>query len=495
MKGRPETALYKACLGQGPYAQVSASKAAKYVKSPFGLYCDLFAAYEDRDPPHPYQLHLFTLGQEHEREVIEKDHPEAIADTSATMEGGFRKTLKVMIQGSKAIRGAPLIYRPQGIYGRPDLLEWKEGSQSHFGNYYYEVVEIKYVKKPSRAHLIQGAFYTRLLGFLQGTTPPVFHIENGSRQRLSFKQQDYEKELDEVLAGVRRILAGEIPDPCYGRCGWPWKQYGNRLAIERQDVSLLGGIGPGLQTALKAAGFKTIDDVAAATPKALTRVKGIGQAKADDYHTKARAISSKAPIRRPGFVPQFPKKKYELFLDLEGTDPRFDTEGLSITNYLIGIVSRERGAVSYCPFLAPTPNQEGTILRQFCEYLATLDDYVIYHWHRYDRIALERMFDAHGLPATAKARVLDHLRDLHPIATKAFAFPVYSDGLKPIAGCLGFQWRQEDMDALTAVVLYREYNSTGAKNNGLLKKILVYNEDDCRAVMFVKDWLVGTQNV
>jgi uncharacterized protein len=312
---------------------------------------------------------------------------------------------------------------------------------------------------------------------------------------LSFKQQDYEKELDEVLAGVRRIFAGEVPDPCYGHCGWPWEQYGNRLAIERQDVSLIGGIGPSLQTALKAAGYKTVNDVAATTPNDLKRVKGVGQAKAEGFYTRARAISSKAPVQRPGCVMEFPQKKYEFFLDLEGTDSSFDPKGGSVTNYLIGMVSREQGTVSYRPFFAPAPDQEGKILQEFCAFLETYDDFVLYHWHHYDRIALERMFDAHGLPATAKARALDHLRDLHSITTQAFAFPAYSDGLKSIAGCLGFQWRQDDVDALTSIVLYREYSSTRTKNTDTLKKILDYNEDDCRAVMFVKDWLVDSRKV
>ena len=137
------------------------------------------------------------------------------------------------------------------------------------------------------------------------------------------------------------------------------------------------------------------------------RVKGIGQAKAEDFHTSARAILAKTPIRRSGTALRLSQSNHELFLDLEATDFRFDAGGLPVTNYLIGVVSHERGTVSYQPFFSQTPDQEEKMLRRFCEYLVLLDDYVIYHWHHYERINLEKMLDFYGFPSRTKAQVLN----------------------------------------------------------------------------------------
>lgn len=104
------------------------------------------------------------------------------------------------------------------------------------------------------------------------------------------------------------------------------------------------------------------------------------------------------------------------------------------------------------------------------------------------------MLNFYGFSTRAKARILEHLVDLHPIATKAFAFPAYSSGLKPIASCLGFKWRQEDVDALRSVVLYRDYVGSQGKKKDAVERILTYNEDDCRAVIVVKDWLVANRD-
>ena len=85
--------------------------------------------------------------------------------------------------------------------------------------------------------------------------------------------------------------------------------------------------------------------------------------------------------------------------------------------------------------------------------------------------------------------VLERLVDLSPLTTNAFAFPTYREGLKDIAQQLGFQWRQEDVNALDSVALYSHFIKSGSSEESYKQKILMYNEDDCRATMAIYDWL------
>ncbi len=480
--------LYKKCLTPGTDQPVSATLVASYLESPWSVWCQLFAPPEERDPLHPYQQMLFDRGQEHESVVVEKDYPAMVEVSYETEEEGFRKALEAMQQGIEALHSMPLMYRSAGMFGRFDLVIKKVGATSNFGRHYYEVVEIKLAKNLRASHIIQGAFYTKLLGLIQGYTPKQFHIINGESETLNFNYQEYEAQLDDAINEVREVLNGAVVEPCHGSGKWPWENYGNRVAIEKRDVSLIPGVGPALQTALKAAGFVTVDDVKTGSPSNLRRVKGIGAVKSEEFHLKARAIVTGEPIRiAPVSLPQ---KSHELFLDLEGTDPRFATDGLPVVNYLIGLVARDNRDAKYISFVADAPKDEEKMLRKFCHYVSTLDDYVIYHWHNYERVHLGKMFDYYGIASSERSVIMDHLVDLSPITTKCFAFPVYSTGLKAIAKSLGFKWRQEDVDALASVVLYQQYVDSNGKDKEALKKITAYNEDDCRATLFIKDWLV-----
>ena len=77
--------------------------------------------------------------------------------------------------------------------------------------------------------------------------------------------------------------------------------------------------------------------------------------------------------------------------------------------------------------------------------------------------------------------------------TDSFAFPCYRRGLKDIAKVLGFNWSQDDVDAAGSVVLFRRFVESGGTDVESKEKILVYNEDDCRATMHIFDWLLSQQ--
>jgi predicted RecB family nuclease len=61
--------------------------------------------------------------------------------------------------------------------------------------------------------------------------------------------------------------------------------------------------------------------------------------------------------------------------------------------------------------------------------------------------------------------------------------------LKDFGKSLGASWR-ELADAAESMVLYDQYQKT--KDAAILQKIIDYNEDDVKAIIVVKDWLIST---
>ena len=50
------------------------------------------------------------------------------------------------------------------------------------------------------------------------------------------------------------------------------------------------------------------------------------------------------------------------------------------------------------------------------------------------------------------------------------------------------------MTGLDAIVKYLSYMSGGFRDKNIVDEILVYNEDDLRALIHVKDWMCSYQS-
>ncbi|MBI3081076.1 MAG: TM0106 family RecB-like putative nuclease, partial [candidate division NC10 bacterium] len=400
--------------------------------------------------------------------------------------------LEQMAAGVLALAGPPLLYIPEGLAGRPDLLERVEGIASRLGPYAYRVVEIKSARHLDAADLVQAAFYNALLGKIQGVELPSVTLINRDGQAFEHAMEELRPRLAEALEGTRAILAGRVvPEPIHGGCPWPWTAFADAQAAARQDLSLLPGVGKATRETLRAAGLRTLGDVAAAEVAALAGLPRITAGKVLALRAAASALRTGRPVRiHPGSLP-LPHAPVEIFVDLEGAEAA-DAAGDPIPfDYLIGTLTRQRGEGLYRPFLATSPAEEGRMAAEFVAFCETWPDAPLYHWHSYERSHLKTLFERYGIAAGRAAALLDRLTDLHRLATRAVAFPVPGTGLKPVANALGFSWRLPGVDALESIVLFLEYTSDPTRHAGALARILTYNEDDCRATAFVKDWLAA----
>jgi predicted RecB family nuclease len=478
--------LCESCLRRGPQFTITARTVYDFVKSPFKIWCDCNAPAEAKDPLTEFDKLLLDQGRQHEERTVATAYPEAETLTYATPEEGFRLALDAMRDGIDAMHNVPIFYLPEGLVGRADILERNDEQSSVFGNYHYIIKEIKLAKNIRDYHRIQTAYYTYLLGKIQGYTPDHYILINRDRDELSFRYN--ETEVLNVLNGILEIYNGKEVSPTFGSCDWPWETYCNEEAIRRQDISLVGQVGPSFKAKLVAAEFRSVSDLATARISDLTCISGIGDRRASRFQTNATAIVKGTHIKLADVT--FPTVSTEIFLDLEGTGEQISEEELVAIDYLIGVLVRRDGAEEYIPFLACDLEAEGQMFQEFLDWLARQEDYLIYHWHHYEKTHLKRLGERHDIDEEMSGRLFGRLRDLYKDAVSCFAFPTYGYGLKQVASYMGFSWRDEEIDAMESAALYFQYVQNPNNNFDKLSKILTYNEDDCMATRTVKDWMI-----
>ncbi len=483
--------VHSEMVRNGAAPTVKAGWVEQYLASPITFWCSLHAPAHQRDPVDLFQQQLFDSGIKHQVAVVADSYPGAVQKMFRTEEEGFRRCLELLAEGADSVQNMPVLCRPKGLEGRPDLLTRDDTSGSWFGDFSYRVVEIKWARRLKESHRLQGALYNRILGEIQGYEPPAFYMVNRDYEVFPVEMASVAERLDEVLAEIHEVIAGKKVEPCHGAARWPWATYVDRLAVEASDVSLLTGVGASKRGNLVASGFSTVHEVASAKEASLTEVRGIGPASAKKFITSAKAIEQGLPLRRSATQP-VRCGKTEVFFDFEGAQPENDEESLDMVNYLIGAVFRTDGkSPEYREFFAPAFEDEDQNLRDFLEWAGSLEDPVFYHWGHYERTHLNKMVEHYGADEELAGWVAERMVDLHPWATKAYAFPCYNEKLKSIAKALGFSWRQDDVTGTGSMTLYLNYIESDGANEEARRKIVVYNEDDCFAAMHIFDWLAA----
>ena len=481
---------YRACTA-GPFrGELTAQRVSLYPRSPFTIYCEKFAPASRRDPLGPYRRLLQERGVAHENAVVENRHPGYRRLPCAEPLEGFRMLLDEMARGAEAICGLPLLYLPENLQGRPDLLEKTTGHPSIFGDYAYVVKEIKVSKNIREHHILQGAFYNYLLSKLQQYLPERFFIINGDSEQIAFEYRRHEASLERALRGTQAILDGlEVPTPTYNAGEWPWQTYTNAAALKSRDISLAGQVGPKMKDKLAERGFRKIWDLSPSRLEELKKIPRVGEATALRLVRSAQAIVKKKVIEVDLSALRFPERSCEIFLDLEGADPPGDEGDFLQVDYLIGVLIRRDACEEYRPFMAWHPREEGDMFRRFMEFLQGQPDGWIYHWHNYERWHMRQLAERYGMTAEAESILFPRMVDLHRTATAAFVFPTPTNGLKDVAAYLGYRWRREDVNALDAIAYYLLYQEDPEGYRSKMQEVIDYNEDDCRATLAVKDWL------
>lgn len=462
----------------------------------------------EKNPERDFLLKLRQENQTHIASTLETfypnyQHPQSLTDT---WEERAKATEALMKQGVNYIyRGtlfAPNHLRepssqPSTLFpnayefdclGKPTLLV-KHPGESKFGDWLYFPVSIHLGRRPKPEYKIVAAFYAHLLGQLQGTPPPT--------PRLILRQQNhYEVDLVQwlprlyatVTECIEMLTQSQEPEVFISRqrcnlCHWYDHCYA--IAQSQQHLSLVPGVTPSRYQSLLEMGVGTVESLADACCVNMGEV--IGPELANQLQQQAQAIVDHRAIRKSQFRGDIhgliPTTEFELYFDIEAEPERN-------LDYLLGVLLVERSTQTeqFYPLLAETPEDEGQIWQQFLDLVNEYQDAPIFHFSEYEVETIKRLGKLYPTPRWQIDGLLSRFVDLHHRVTTSVILPVESYSLKSLANWIGFHWRDPGIGGDQCVCWYDQWLKTGDRT--LLASILRYNEDDCRATFYLKNWLL-----
>ncbi len=433
--------------------------------------------------PSAYERLLMQQGRAFEAQVVEGLDFVAPPYLPSDLEQGFRLTLDLMRSG------APLIYQgvlmAEDLVGIPDLLERVKGA-SALGHHYYQPVDIKLASEARPDHRLQMMAYIALLEAIQGVRPTgrlILRPPPAQRDGPPYREETVtldEKCFPKKRAELRTLAAGHEPKPFISsQCtSCPWREVCLPLAERSRDVSLIPGLRRKVWESLHARGLGRLPDLAAASAEEVARIKGVSKEGAVQIIQQARALAEGRHIvlDHPALPPP---TDGEIFFDVESVP----LEGFT---YLLGTLTRHGDGYHYTCDLARAPQDEAAMWQSF---LQRMDGHTapVYHYGSFERTTINQLMKRYGKDGRAQA-LLGRMVDLNKVLKASAVLPLRGYSLKEVAPWLGFRWSGETQAADESMVEYYRWLETGEERH--LENIQRYNEDDLRATLRVRDWLL-----
>lgn len=171
-------------------------------------------------------------------------------------------------------------------------------------------------------------------------------------------------------------------------------------------------------------------------------------------------------------------------LKIAGTPVYLDVEGLPDLDfyYLIGVRIGKGDAVAHHSLWADTVEDERRIWNALLGILATVKNPVLIHYGNYETVFLRRMCERYGEPlkGSVAGGAIQAAMNLLSVTFARVYFPTFSNGLKEIAGYLGFRWSDLAAGGLQSIRWRHEWAAATAPSTK--QALLTYNAQDCEAV-------------
>src|SRR6185312_13139301 len=158
-----------------------------------------------------------------------------------------------------------------------------------------------------------------------------------------------------------------------------------------------------------------------------------------------------------------------------------DMEGLPDENfiYLIGgfIIQVDQPDQMFS-FWANGQSEERLIFDELRKVIEKYSAATIYHYGSYESKAFKK--NGFSIASDRLVNLLGYLRThVYP--------PIYSNGLKELAGHIGFTWTDPEASGLKSIDWRKDWEKT--RDDRWKEKLIQYNLDDCAALKKVKAWL------
>lgn len=237
--------------------RITATQVYGYMTCPRAVALDLHGDPEHKRARTEMEELVLQRGRELEARIVGPLGYETPGAPAGDFEAGARATRELMRRGVPGIaQGVLWVGERLGV---PDLLR-KEAGASALGNHHYVVGDVKSSARPRGDQILQVVFYDRLLRSVQGRRAAYAFLVLADGGEYRFDPADYDEALDDVLAGLDALAQPENgPRPflraACRRCRWS-EECRTELE-ERDDLSLVQGMTPGLRELLEDAGISS----------------------------------------------------------------------------------------------------------------------------------------------------------------------------------------------------------------------------------------------
>jgi predicted RecB family nuclease len=387
-------------------------------------------------------------------------------------------TTSVLRQGKPLILHASV--EAEGVRVEIDGLKRVEGP-SKLGDFHYAPIlffEGEKVRLDQRQLLELCGL---LVGDIQGKQPShglIVHGKGLRTSKIEFKSGS--KATRRIVEEVKALASAGSPprlilnDHCQV-C--EFRQRCHSQALKEDNLSLLRAIG---EKEVKAYARKGIFTITQLSHTFRPRRKG----KRGDRRSIKRyhALEALAIRDRSIYVlgtPETVSGPVSIYLDLEGKPD----EGFV---YLIGMIVVQDGEERRLSFWADDRDEEELIFERFLDEVERIGEFNLFCYGGYEKAFLNRM-----RKKTARAdladRMMGSLYNTLSSIYKHFYFPSFSNGLKDVAHCLGFEWTSEGASGVQSIAWRMKWETT--HDEEWKRRLITYNMEDCLALKKVTEFI------
>ena len=446
----------------------------EYACCPSKYYLNKYAKGKIKDGESLYLSHLSELIEKNRRKICKSLRS---LNTIEESDDIYSKSYKLMKKGEENIHGAVLC--ANGFISRPFLLEKTEKS-SNLGKHSYQILDFIPSIQFSEEYKIKLAFQSYLLYFSLGFMPSNCKMINIKREVLEFNPVTLFEDVKVITDNIRKIeYKKEYPVCCINlHCKiCRWRDKCMKECIGRKDLSVLFGVTRNRRQILLNNNINSFEDLTKANDKLLSHLKEEGIKNIKFLVKQSFSFIKNKPLIL--LVPKIPKRSPFLYFDIEGQiDLNFQ--------YLFGIYNEDSSR--YISFWADEIENEKEAFVKLINYLKKTKKYTLVHYGNYEKTVIRELCFKYNIPKKTEEKIIKSMIDLYSIVKKSTALPLLSYSLKDVAKFIGFKWKDKDALGVNSIIWHNDWLNT--KDTKCKNRILQYNEDDCKATMFLMKWLL-----
>ena len=473
-----------------------------------------------RDEPRPvlgsFARLLLRKGELHERQCLDhyRDRGKQVftvpgRQPGETFAGWVARVGNPLTEGHDVVYQMPFIH--DGVRGIADFLERVDRPDGRLG---YEPVDAKLTRVDAKpGHVLQLCFYADAVDALTGADPQRMHIWLGSGGRQSLRVDEFRPYWRRLRGQLRSALdagpaAPTTPEKCahcefcefFAACDKQWR--------DEDSLIFIPGLRRSEREALDVGGVVRLTELADLDGD----VAGIG-AQRRNWLARQAALQVQARLAEGGDLPHelievgedarlghgfelMPRPdEGDVFLDFEG-HPFWKPDASLF--FLFGLVERDDGGTwKYREWWAHSKQEEAEAVEALVDHLTErrrrFPGMHAYHYNHTERSALASLSSKHGVGEAALGRLVqaEVFVDLLTVVRNSIQVGAESYSLKIVERLTDYQ-RSRGIDrGAGAVVGYENFMANA--NQAELAAIASYNEDDVRATLALRDWLVTTR--